>query len=155
MKILAKLLGIILSDSNINEAASHGYVAYRIKPVSTLSAGTGIMNSADIFFDFNPAISTNYVWTYIDEPTSLNELRPTDLFSMYPNPVADKLHIIFQDNLGINSDIQIFDISGRLRYKSVIEKSNWIIDTGNFDKGMYFIKIIRDNASATARFIKV
>jgi uncharacterized repeat protein (TIGR01451 family) len=50
---------IRLPYTGINEPASHGYIAYRIKPVSTVVIGDTIKNSAGIYFDFNLPIITN------------------------------------------------------------------------------------------------
>jgi|JI10StandDraft_1071094.scaffolds.fasta_scaffold81618_1 hypothetical protein len=50
---------INLPDSTNNEAESHGFVTYRIQPISGLTPATVIENSASIFFDFNPPIITN------------------------------------------------------------------------------------------------
>ena len=50
---------ILLADSNINEPASHGYIAYRIRPKATVMMGDTIRNTAAIYFDFNPPVATN------------------------------------------------------------------------------------------------
>lgn len=50
---------IYLPDSNVNEIASHGYINYRIKLKDNLPVGTQILNTANIYFDFNPAVVTN------------------------------------------------------------------------------------------------
>ncbi|MEZ4759729.1 MAG: FG-GAP-like repeat-containing protein [Flavobacteriales bacterium] len=63
---------ILLPDSGTNEAASHGFVRYRIKPVAGSPHGTEITNSAGIVFDWNEAIITN---------TVLNTLVDCDLFA--------------------------------------------------------------------------
>ncbi len=52
---------IMLPDSNVNVAASQGYLRYRIRPVDDAADGTLITNTASIIFDFNPAIITNTV----------------------------------------------------------------------------------------------
>ena len=44
---------LLLPDSNINEAGSHGFLKYRIKPEATLLAGELITSKAYIYFDFN------------------------------------------------------------------------------------------------------
>ena len=49
---------ILLPDSGTNEAASHGFVSFRIKPVDGLPPGSVIANQADIYFDFNPPVIT-------------------------------------------------------------------------------------------------
>ena len=53
-----KFSNINLPDSNTNEPASHGYIAFRIKPVDTLVTGNEILNRAAIYFDFNPPVIT-------------------------------------------------------------------------------------------------
>ena len=50
---------ILLPDSGANEAASHGFASFRIRPVSGLPVGTSISNEANIFFDFNPPVITD------------------------------------------------------------------------------------------------
>ncbi|MBL7746969.1 MAG: hypothetical protein JNM19_06050 [Chitinophagaceae bacterium] len=57
---------IILPDSTHNEPASHGFVAFRIRPRHDLAAGDTIANRAGIYFDFNPPILTNTEETIID-----------------------------------------------------------------------------------------
>jgi hypothetical protein len=52
---------IFLPDSNVNEPASHGFVKYRIEIDQGLSHGDEITNTAEIYFDFNPAVITNTV----------------------------------------------------------------------------------------------
>jgi hypothetical protein len=51
---------IHLPDSNANELASHGFVVFRIKANDNLPVGTVIQNHAEIYFDMNPAVLTNY-----------------------------------------------------------------------------------------------
>jgi len=55
-----KFPNINLPDSNTNEPASHGYILFRIKPISSLNTGDKIINRAAIYFDFNPAVITAY-----------------------------------------------------------------------------------------------
>lgn len=50
---------ILLVDSNRNEPASHGYIAYRVKPKNNLVIGDIIRNRASIYFDFNLPVETN------------------------------------------------------------------------------------------------
>ena len=56
---------ILLPDSTTNELLSHGFIAFRIKPFTTLTAGTFIRNKASIFFDYNSAVTTNETETQI------------------------------------------------------------------------------------------
>jgi uncharacterized repeat protein (TIGR01451 family) len=63
--------GINLPDSNVNEPASHGYVAYRIKLAAGASIGTTVLNRASIYFDFNLPVPTNFAATIVGTPIPL------------------------------------------------------------------------------------
>ncbi|MFZ1398077.1 MAG: hypothetical protein WAS33_14330, partial [Candidatus Promineifilaceae bacterium] len=51
---------ILLPDSNSNEPLSHGFVGFRIRPrdQQDLQPGDQLVNTANIFFDFNPPVIT-------------------------------------------------------------------------------------------------
>jgi uncharacterized repeat protein (TIGR01451 family) len=57
---------ILLPDSIIDEPNSHGFVSFQIKAKENLHHNTIISNSVDIYFDFNPPITTNTVENNID-----------------------------------------------------------------------------------------
>jgi len=65
---------IMLPDSNTNEPASNGFVKFRITPVAPL--GTRIENVADIYFDANPAVRTNYAFHTLSD-TVFIDLDPS------------------------------------------------------------------------------
>jgi uncharacterized repeat protein (TIGR01451 family) len=77
-EITFKFSNIMLPDSNTNELASHGFVKYRVKLLQGLTVGTSIYNTANIYFDQNPPVSTNtkiltlYDCGQILQGTSLN-----------------------------------------------------------------------------------
>lgn len=50
---------IALPDSNVDEAASHGFVKYKIKQNEGNLYGSLIKNSASIYFDYNAPVITN------------------------------------------------------------------------------------------------
>jgi uncharacterized repeat protein (TIGR01451 family) len=52
---------INLPDSVSNEPGSHGYVQYKIKANDSLTAGISILNTANIYFDYNAPVITNTV----------------------------------------------------------------------------------------------
>jgi len=58
---------INLPDSNTNEPNSHGWVMYKIKAKTGLPLGTEILNTANIYFDYNEAIVTNTTINTISE----------------------------------------------------------------------------------------
>ncbi len=65
---------IMLPDSNVNEAASHGFVQFEIKPRYGIPNYSLIENSAGIYFDFNEAILTNTVFHNTFNSLVFNEI---------------------------------------------------------------------------------
>lgn len=80
---------------------------------------------------------------------STNDLNG-QLFSIYPNPVIDKLFINGKQNI---HSIEIFDESGRkhAQFKNII---NGTLDLKNLKSGIYLLKIYSDNSSQTIKVIK-
>ncbi len=149
---------INLPDSTIDEMGSHGYVAYRIKPVNGLPAGYFISNYAEIYFDFNLPISTNYAWTYIEEPTVLSEIYyGVDGFHVFPNPVGETLFIRFNSGHRSACNIQLFDIFGRmqkeLKIDDVVDQA--VFNTEDLPAGIYFVKISKGNTNGMKKIVKL
>ncbi len=55
---------ILLPDSTTNEKESHGFIKFRIDLGDHVRPGDILLNSADIYFDFNERISTNTTSNY-------------------------------------------------------------------------------------------
>ncbi|MFZ1527870.1 MAG: hypothetical protein WAT19_03910 [Ferruginibacter sp.] len=60
---------ILLPHKTVNEPASHGWIAYKIKPSSTVAVGDTLANKASIYFDFNLPVVTNTASTIIHNRT--------------------------------------------------------------------------------------
>ncbi|MBL0343520.1 MAG: T9SS type A sorting domain-containing protein [Bacteroidetes bacterium] len=150
--------GINLPDSTTDEIGSHGYVAYRIKPVSGLMAGQFISIKADIYFDFNLPISTNYALTHIEEPTALSEILHSDEgFQLFPNPVAETLNIAFKKADTGNCKIKIIDITGRIIQEQTIEgvENRVVVNLVNLADGIYFVKVSKGTTKGIKKIVKL
>ncbi|HET6766416.1 MAG TPA: IPT/TIG domain-containing protein, partial [Chitinophagaceae bacterium] len=66
-----KFSDIKLVDSLRNEPRSHGFIAYRIKALNTLTIDDTIPNAASIYFDFNLPVRTNITKTVVSNPASI------------------------------------------------------------------------------------
>ncbi len=65
---------ILLPDSNTNEMGSHGLIKFKIKPSQEVIPNQQIENTAFIYFDNNPPVSTNTTTNIIECP---NRPQPT------------------------------------------------------------------------------
>lgn len=63
---------IMLPDSNVNFAASQGFVKYSISPLASLEPGTQLLNNAGIYFDYNSPVLTNYTLNTIYNCNSID-----------------------------------------------------------------------------------
>ena len=126
--------GIYLPDSTTDEPNSHGFIAYKIKPKSDVIVGDIMPNQADIFFDFNPAITTNIVTTEITSSLSVDE-NLISKFYVYPNPTTGVL------NIKSNSSIAKLEIYNNIGQVVSSEFNKNSIDVSTLSTGLYFVRI--------------
>lgn len=125
---------IFLADSTANEAASHGYVAYKIKPKSDVVLGDIFQGKADIYFDYNPAIETNIATTEITQLVK-TQSPASIIFQTSPNPVHNTLFINTKQQI---SKIAIYDITGQLILQNQHQNQ---LDVSSLKEGFYLCRI--------------
>lgn len=135
-------MNILLVDSTTNEPASHGFCQFTIDRFANLPIGTQIMNEANNYFDFNPAIVTNMDTVTIWDPLSLVETSRANVF-VYPNPAQDNVNILLSNEFsGNNSTVTLRDISGRtIATMQTNGATQIVLNITNYSAGMYFITI--------------
>ena len=91
-------------------------------------------------------------WIVNEEGTIVvgNRKIEANLLNIYPNPANEILYI---QNLN-NSEIQIFDISGKLIFENQAISGNLNIDVSNYNSGLYFIKVSDNQQIQNTKFIK-
>lgn len=141
---------IMLADSTTNEPESHGWVTYKIQQQPNLTNGTTIQNSASIYFDYNPAVVTNYTLNTIDDQLvgikSIQTDKKQHFANIYPNPASDILHIDFTSNIEA-SELRILDINGKLiRNVNEIYPSNQL-NISDLKAGIYLIEMRAKNGN--------
>lgn len=143
---------INLAPSSVNNDDSQGYVTFKIKPTAGYSVGTLIENTAEIYFDYNPAIVTNTFETLFVNALS-NESHTLQNFAVYPNPANDFITIQNRDNT-IISKVSIVDILGKSIKTSNCNSSEVSIDISNLNSGIYFVEIYSNEVKTTQKIIK-
>ena len=141
---------ILLPDSTTNEAASHGFVKFKINQKEDLPLGTVIYNQADIFFDFNAAVRTNETFHTVAEPLITvdvgNPVLPDASIIAYPNPFVESTTIKVNGIDFNDLSLQLFDINGRLLYYLEAEDNRFVLKRNGLMGGMYFYRIQGDGA---------
>ncbi|MBK7572748.1 MAG: hypothetical protein IPI10_14420 [Bacteroidetes bacterium] len=82
---------VLIPDSTTDEPNSHGFINYFIKTRPNLPLGTTIRNKADIYFDYNPPVTTNSTVNTIDSTVSVTVIKAVADKYLIANPANEKL----------------------------------------------------------------
>lgn len=96
---------IILPEKSVNEEKSKGYVNYIIKPKEALQINDEIRNQTHIYFDVNPAISTNTTVSRLVKPRGMFDFFNVDL-DVYPKDAGTaygKGNFLFGETVAIDA----------------------------------------------------
>ena len=141
---------INLPHEAADEPGSHGYIAYKIKPMAGLQVGDIInADEAEIFFDYNLPIITNSTTTEVIEALGTHQVTDNAV-QLYPNPADNYLHI--NANGKEIQNISIYNLQGRvlLSVQNVTDK----IDIRDFVSGLYIVSVKTDKGTGTYKLIK-
>ncbi len=143
---------ILLPDSTTNEAASHGFINFRVRQRNDIPLGTVIGNTTAIYFDYNEAIFTNTTHHTIDI-NFLEIFSPIDddafsniKISAYPNPFSAWTQFKvtgFQATTPLQ--LELYDILGKRVYSTTMENNQLLLHRPDLTSGMYLYKV-RDQA---------
>ncbi|NDP20923.1 MAG: T9SS type A sorting domain-containing protein [Paludibacter sp.] len=85
-------------------------------------------------------------------PTAISSISSSS-FNVYPNPLASGSELTLDFGSKVNGNIEIFDIDGKLSYKSsIVDQSKTNIAT-SLKRGMYLMKINQGSTSYSQKII--
>lgn len=150
---------INLPDSTSNEAASHGFVKYSIRPLRSLSLGDRIDNTAYIYFDFNAPVITNTTTTKV--ALTLGDSGPKSPalpLAIAPNPTSGFVEISLPKLgaaiTGEAGHIEVLSALGQSMYRSSFQ-GRAKLDTVDWPSGLYFVVVALSDAKVYGgRFVK-
>lgn len=133
-----------MPDSNINEAASHGFVNFSIAQKPNLPLLTQINNKADIYFDFNSPVGTNEHHLLVNKTSATSSPNnAVTSIRAYPNPAeAGDVWLETSDPAGIILQVQVLDALGRLHFS--LHRNRVQISLPD-PKGLYFVRVLTDH----------
>lgn len=142
---------IMLPDSGANEAASHGFVSYRLKPANDIIPGEVLRNTADIFFDINPAVRTNTTELAVENSVGISERQGSTLL-LTPNPGTS--HVLIT-TAGEGTFVEIRSIDGRTMLQSTTSNATIDMDIRSLASGAYLVRATAPSGGvSTARLIR-
>jgi uncharacterized repeat protein (TIGR01451 family) len=142
---------ILLPDSNLNEAASHGFVKFSVQQMPDLPVGTVINNQARIFFDFNAPVPTNNSHLIITAPLKVKEPIAGYEVQVYPNPFADAVTFkVKSPEPGGIYNLLLTDALGRTVARSRFTGETFLLERNDMETGAYFFSISTDSGQRIA-----
>jgi len=147
---------IQLPDSNVNEAASHGFVDFTIKQKPNLPLLTKIENKADIYFDYNAPITTNLQTLLVDKTSSSHSPEfNASAIKTYPNPTLSGEFWVESNTPELMlQQVQIMDLLGRVRSTTFPQRNKANLRLPD-QHGVYVLKVLlSDGRWATARMVR-
>jgi hypothetical protein len=138
-------------------------------PAGGTYSGTGVSGGM-----FDPAIaglgSHQITYTYsdgncsnfntqsilVDPCTGIAEGSGQEQLSLSPNPADHSLNISYLNTSGNPSVVQIFSAEGQLMFSEISAEQEYSreLDISSYAAGMYIIRVVTDNTSSHARFLK-
>lgn len=120
------------------------------------STGEGTIFNMDgeVTGNFNAGISAEAIAIDYRDFESVAETFADNMFGFYPNPVRDKLTVINNNRVSVNS-IMVRDIMGRVVLsENVVDKNRIELNLSHLDAGFYFVTVKGVNKVFTAKIVK-
>jgi len=141
---------IMLPDSNVNEAASHGFVKFSIEQQSDNEIRDLIENNAAIYFDFNEPIITNTVFhtvnadfvsliTSVVTPPEVKEAGIS--VNVFPNPFNKYTTFKIEGKRSNELYLSLYDMMGRQILQQHTHQQHITLHKNNLPPGIYVFRL--------------
>src|SRR5690606_10074252 len=118
------------------------------KTLETLVSGDVVTNKADIYFDYNYPIETNFAQTAFQE-LSTGDFGVVEL-SISPNPSNGLFTVKAKTEIDA---IELYDVTGRLLRVSRPRTDAMVLDLTQRRAGIYLLKIKTAHGSAVRKIV--
>jgi uncharacterized repeat protein (TIGR01451 family) len=147
---------ILLPDSNVNEALSHGFVQFHIAQKADNQPGTLIENTAGIYFDFNAPVITNTTFHKVREPWvqvlsgSVETNEAAMAVKITPNPMGDWAIFEVEKLQSGENTLIIVDTNGREVARQPFTQNKALVQRTGLGAGVYFFRVENGNGTTAA-----
>jgi uncharacterized repeat protein (TIGR01451 family) len=145
---------IMLPDSGANEAASQGFVRFKIKQNRDLEDGQRIENRAAIYFDFNQPIITNTVFHTIGTDFLLTSGTQEQGYSVQnriqiaPNPGMETVLVNLENKQISAGRCRVVDCFGKIVLEQHFQTPTFTLSRNGLPAGVYFLEIVPTDRKA-------
>lgn len=119
---------------------THTFMSGGIFNVTLVASNLSCANvqSEEIFIDF----------------TNTESVFGNAILNIYPNPATDFINIDITENNGETFEIQLFDLTGKVWRKAVLNNGKRRLEVSELAAGVYFLEIIGEEGSVVKRILK-
>jgi hypothetical protein len=135
---------------NEGESGGRGNVVFKIKTKDNLVSGNEVANKADIFFDYNAPITTNFATT-VFQTLGLDDVVWDNSVKVFPNPTRNSVNI---KSIRMIKSIQLFDAQGRLLLNKITNQTDDVLELQTKPSGLYFVKVFTEDGLKIEKVIK-
>ena len=128
---------ILLTDSTVNEKASHGFISFQVKVLPSVTAGTSIANRSAIYFDANAPVLTNSSVTLVKNLPPPPARPITDIKDAYCMQNGDQQVQILNYLSGYRAAVSIDSIQPQL---AVAANGSFIISPVQLKAGPHTLR---------------
>jgi Secretion system C-terminal sorting domain/SprB repeat len=144
--------GIKLEPKIWNNSKSQGMFSFQCKLKDGLPEGTKISNKANIYFDFNLPVPTNFTLNTIEMKSKINEIQEEKEINISPNPASDVITLtIPKANQEEYIFYEVYNANGKL----IHSQSNSEISISTWSNGLYIITSTMKSGTYVGKFIKI
>jgi hypothetical protein len=100
---------------------------------------------------------SNILFGYdMDVPLSLSEIdNPQGFLNINPTMANDLVNVNLQKTNNDPVRLQVVNLSGQVVFDKTTHAMNNYIKVGNYEKGLYFVRVIYNGETHNARFMKM
>ena len=140
-------IDIQLPVSIPNTLLGKGFITFKVKLKPGFAVGDIIPNTANIFFDTNPAIVTNTFNTEFVQLLSNTTFTDGNIV-VYPNPATTMVQIALNNSSETINSVLVYDLLGKnVMLINDVNSSQFTLNTSTLSKGIYMLEI-RSNTNA-------
>lgn len=137
---------IYLPDSAQDQAASQGFVKFRVAQLNNLPVNTKILNTAAIYFDNNAPVITNQTLHTIGQDfillSSFTPVAPEISIQAAPNPSAGLTRLTLRGTEANDvKHLSVWSATGQLMLEATFSGNEFELDAGAFPAGMYWFTL--------------
>ncbi len=138
-----------------NSNGNKFYIVGSTQSLTQIATTNGLQQTKQIFdtVNYNQQSAYNiFIAHFEPNPLSIEEFN-NNTFSIYPNPNNGEFNVKLNSNSFENSTLEIIDVLGKKIHSQNLTNQQTIINTKNISKGIYIVKLTKENQTVISKIV--